>query len=1066
MTSDPRTRAFLQSPADVFESIEHRHEIWREDPFDVADVHAGARRDFERLLARVTTPAGNYGSTSGSSYGRILMLLGDSGSGKTHLLRALRAIVHKSRAGFVGYMLLTSGTSDYRRYILSNLIDSLDQPYDDPIDLRTGLARLAQALASLAFDPQMATFLRDDPNLEDDEVSDLVHAGADMVIKRRGFERVDVDLVAALLYLHRPDTRLKARVIKYLRCEELTERDRKLLGGLAAKSRLEDAERMVEMLGRIMGAASETPMSLVLCLDQLEGVFDKDAVAAPVQRALTAVSDLAELVPSSIFVVSCLRDFYKQARLGLTRSLLERVEKHPPVTLEDERTREEAGEMIRTRLQHLYSFAGADFDPAEPLYPFPKELIEHPPIWRTREIIDACRRYRERCQRIGALLPHHGDEPPTPVPPTRDRQAIERWEQRWNDYYIEKQTAPSEDEDALVALLAWALQAAGEELESEHRFPTRVSPGAVLVEPTWKGRAYPPSYVALCNRTEKFGWLGKQIRQHAQQANADPRKPLLVLTRSDTMPPSPSVTKALGDALQGGGRTVVIQDTDWRTMEALRRFGQEHGKQSGYSDWLAEENHLSRLPSVRTILDLDHLERFQPAAPVGPVEPTVKSPRTSEPGPGLPASAAVPTPASGALAAGVTRGLLPQPVQIGAAELTRHVAFLGMTGSGKTTLALGLIEQLLVQGTPVLMVDRKGDLAGYARPETWSRHIPDPALAARQKALAANVDVALYTPGHPEGRPLAIGVTPDGLGEMSPFERDEAAAQAAQAISDMLGYKSTGRDASLRAILVQAVRLLAEALDRPITLGELVKVVGDVDPMLAARVGRIDTKLFGQLAQAIETLNLTSTHLFGGGAERLDIDALLGKGAFARPGRTRLCVLSTKFLHTDAQVQFWVAQLLMALLRWANKHPRSELQAALLFDEADLYLPALRQPATKAPMESLLKRGRSAGLSIQLATQSPGDLDYRCRDNIRTWFVGRVKEPRALEKLRPLLSAAPSDVTGRLAGQATGEFHLVQEGPPKPFSGCFSVLNTEQVPDGELLSLARRGRPGGSSGAE
>jgi energy-coupling factor transporter ATP-binding protein EcfA2 len=1061
MTADPRLKAFLHCPLDVFESIEHRHEIWREDPFDVPAVHATARDEFERLLARVTTPV-SPGAVGAAAYGRILLLLGDSGAGKTHLLRALRAIVHKSRAGFVGYMPLTSSSSDYRRYLLSNLIDSLDQPYDDPIDLRTGLARLAQALASLAFEPGIASFLRDDPDMEDDDVSDVVHSGADRVLRRPGFERIDVDLIAALLYLHRPDTRLKARVIKYLRCEELTERDRKLLGGLASKSRVEDAERMVEMLGRVMGAASKTPMSLVVCLDQLEGVFDKDTPVGPVLRALTAVSDLAELVPSSIFVVSSLKDFYESARRDLPRSLLERIQKQPPIMLQEARTRDEAREMIKTRLQHLYAFAGADFDPLSPLYPFPPQFIEHQQLSRTREIIDACHRYREKCQRAGVLLPFDGDELPTNPPDPQRIALIGEWERRWNDFFSEKQSAPPEEEDGLAEILAWALDAAGRELETGHRFPTRLLTGAVHVEATWEGRTWEHLYVALCNRTEKFGWLGKQILQHAQQAQGDARRPALVLARNDAMPTSPSVAKALKSALGSGGRTVVLQDSDWRTMCTLRRFCEEHREADGFADWLADENHLSRLPSIRNILELDRLDRFGPVAPARTtVPPAARAVKSQEATNGSPSSPPVP----GRLVAGSSKSLLSRSVEIQVADLTRHAAFLGMTGSGKTTLALGLIEQLLLQGVPVLMVDRKGDLAGYARPETWSRSIADPVLAARQKQLAEKVDVALFTPGHPEGRPMAIGVAPDGLAEMSAFERDEAAALAAQAIADMLGYKSAGRDLSLRAILAQALKLLAEALDRPITLDELVKVVGDVDPLLAARVGRIDTKLFGQLAQSLETLKLTSTHLFGADAERLDIDALLGRGSHARPGRTRLCIVSTKFLNGDAQTQFWVAQLLMAILRWANKNPRGELQAALLFDEADLYLPALKQPATKAPMESLLKRGRSAGLSVQLATQSPGDLDYRCRDNIRTWFIGRVKEPRALEKLRPLLSAGSSDVTDRLATQGAGEFHMVQEGPPTPFSAAYSVLRTDQLPDNELLALARRGRPGGGAGA-
>jgi DNA helicase HerA-like ATPase len=74
-------------------------------------------------------------------------------------------------------------------------------------------------------------------------------------------------------------------------------------------------------------------------------------------------------------------------------------------------------------------------------------------------------------------------------------------------------------------------------------------------------------------------------------------------------------------------------------------------------------------------------------------------------------------------------------------------------------------------------------------------------------------------------------------------------------------------------------------------------------------------------------------------------------------------------------------------------------------------------------MEDLLKRARSAGVGVFLATQSPGDFDYKCKENVRTWLIGRVKEPRAIEKLKPMLAAAKGDVTDKLAGRATGEFY-------------------------------------------
>src|SRR5689334_3843246 len=100
MSKERRLQTFLQSPIDVFETIEHRHEIWRDDPFDIPSIHKDARDRFRDLLGAATS--------TGGSPGRVLLLCGETGSGKTHLLRALRAMVHKERSGFVGYMQLTS----------------------------------------------------------------------------------------------------------------------------------------------------------------------------------------------------------------------------------------------------------------------------------------------------------------------------------------------------------------------------------------------------------------------------------------------------------------------------------------------------------------------------------------------------------------------------------------------------------------------------------------------------------------------------------------------------------------------------------------------------------------------------------------------------------------------------------------------------------------------------------------------------------------------------------------------------------------------------------------------
>ena len=45
-----------------------------------------------------------------------------------------------------------------------------------------------------------------------------------------------------------------------------------------------------------------------------------------------------------------------------------------------------------------------------------------------------------------------------------------------------------------------------------------------------------------------------------------------------------------------------------------------------------------------------------------------------------------------------------------AKDLTTHAVIVGMTGSGKTGLGIGLLEEALIDGIPVIAIDPKGDL--------------------------------------------------------------------------------------------------------------------------------------------------------------------------------------------------------------------------------------------------------------------------------------------------------------------------------------------------------------------
>jgi hypothetical protein len=395
----------------------------------------------------------------------------------------------------------------------------------------------------------------------------------------------------------------------------------------------------------------------------------------------------------------------------------------------------------------------------------------------------------------------------------------------------------------------------------------------------------------------------------------------------------------------------------------------------------------------------------------------------------------------------------PAPVTCTLQELTQHAAFLGASGSGKTTAALNLIEQVLLRGVPAVLVDRKGDLCRYADPAAWADPT-DPARAERRRALRERLDVALFTPGAAAGRPLALPVVPADIGQLPEAEREQVAGYAAAALAGMMGYKLKGPDPKL-AILSKAIEVLATQPGRDVTVDGLRRLVEDRDDALLVAVDGFDDRHYRKLGEDLHSLALHRRPLLAAAAEPLDIDTLLGRGARARPGRTRLSIVSTHFLGDPAATEFWVAQLLLALDRWRSRNAAPALQAVFLFDEADVYLPAVRQPATKAPLENLLRRARSAGIGLFLATQSPGDFDYKCRDQIRAWLIGRVKEQVALGKLKPMLEAGRVDAAAKLPGQGTGQFYLVREREVVAVQCEPSLIPTAQLPEERVLELAR-----------
>ena len=1050
MSTDPRFTAFCSLKGlDVFHPVTHQHQIWQPDLYDVETIHPKARFAYERLLNR-------FDNGTPSDSGRILLLLGESGAGKTHLMRVFRNQAHEQHKGYFSYMQMTSAVSNYAQYVLSNTIDSFDKPYYTPFGSTSGLIKFSNALAE---DPEAVTpneleLLREG-DLSQEELVELIYPIADRVVAIDRFQRIDIDLIRALLYLQPGQPAINSKVFKLLRCEPLTPYDSKILGGMVSRDREDDPLRMLQSLAGLIQAV--TNGAFVICLDQLEDIHSMDEAGQRFRRAVQTIVTLAE-IPNVIVVLSCLSSFYELLNQHLPKSHIDRLELDPaPVNLQSQRSAAEVEQIISRRLQCLYELTETPVDEADQLYPFPEIATTTLAGKTTRDVLDWC-----RCQRDESITTGKPPSAPRTEPDSGNgSNPPDVLSQLWSDHLTQPVEIPDGDRD-LLNLISDSIERCGQELGNGCQFKAHMNGSNYLAADisVAPGITKESLLLGMCQKSAKGGALAKQILELEQNTNS--QTPLALRTAEFPSNPTTKIAQQIGQFLINGGRRVQVADSDWRTMMAIQSFEQQYGDHSDYQAWLQAEHPLTQLPSMQRILDLNNLiADIQPTicvqppktstqtkpAPELPVKPDEKISLIPEPEPTLPAP-------ESDIPLGQTRTAVPTPVDLPCESLVRHAAFLGGSGSGKTTLALTLIEQLLLRGIPAILLDRKGDLCSYANPDAWEKPHNNPRMMAYRKLLHDQIDVEVYTPGTigNQGRPLSIAITPPGLGQLPSGEQQQIANYCATALGGIMGYKSSGLDKTRIAVLGKAIAVLSTLLtETPLSINRLIEFIAEQDPLLVNAIGVLDPKYCKKLAEDLQTLSLMSGHLFNTHHEQLSIEKLLGN---SQSQKTQLSVINLGTLGDNANILFWVSQFLLDLNRYARKCPSDQLQAVVLFDEADLYLSAQSRPSTKEPMESLLKRARSAGLGILLATQSPGDLDYKCRDQISSWFVGKVKENTALNKLKPMLSEAKVDVTSKLANQNVGEFFAIRAGEVTSLKANMSLIRAEQVSIETIQELA------------
>ncbi|MEW5830991.1 MAG: DUF87 domain-containing protein [Chloroflexota bacterium] len=382
------------------------------------------------------------------------------------------------------------------------------------------------------------------------------------------------------------------------------------------------------------------------------------------------------------------------------------------------------------------------------------------------------------------------------------------------------------------------------------------------------------------------------------------------------------------------------------------------------------------------------------------------------------------------------------PLNYDPADLTTHAVVTGMTGSGKTGLCIGLLEEAALQGIPALLIDPKGDLTNlllhfpdlapqdfqpWIDPEVARRAGESPEQVAmetalqwrngltewgigreRMLALKNAAQYAVYTPGSDAGIPVSVLSSLEAPPLPWDANREilrERIGSTVTALLGLVGFDDIDPLRSREHILLANIFENAWSRGKNLSLTELI-LQTQSPPM--PNLGAFPVETFfpskDRMSLALQLNNILAAPAFETwrAGQPLDIQGLL----FTPDGRPRQSVFYLAHLG-DAERMFFVTLLLTAVETWMRTQAgATSLRALLYMDEIFGYLPPQSNPPSKTPMLRMLKQARAFGLGLILATQNPVDIDYKGLSNTGTWFIGKLQTERDKERLLDGLTSA------------------------------------------------------------
>ncbi len=365
-------------------------------------------------------------------------------------------------------------------------------------------------------------------------------------------------------------------------------------------------------------------------------------------------------------------------------------------------------------------------------------------------------------------------------------------------------------------------------------------------------------------------------------------------------------------------------------------------------------------------------------------------------------------------------------------NFTTHAAIIGMTGSGKTGLGVGLIEEAAIDNIPSIVIDPKGDMGDLCLTDpqfsvkAFEPWVTDEAQAKEKNVseyaekIATmwkegtqswgqdasriekfhNITKTIYTPGSSAG--VAINV-------MSSLETPPA--EVMQDSDTFTSYLKSTTVSLLSLVGVAADPLESKEyilLAQVITKGWLANedmsiesIIGKIINPSFKKVGVLPLDDFYpqdarfKLATKFNSLLASPSFSLWLQGDSLDIQKLL----YDENGKAKVAIFSISHLN-DEERMFFVTLLLNKYTAWMRRQSgTSALKTLLYMDEIYGFFPPTKNPPSKEPMLLLLKQARAFGVGVVLSTQNPVDLDYKGLSNIGTWFIGRLQTTQDIDRV-------------------------------------------------------------------